>query len=123
MLRNLENSMIITVMRFMDINYFTKCEELEIIPEFLKFKPPKLLVYDNVDRFYRKVLLEQLKIARTQYNIAKNNRNEILKVIRNKTSISQYHLLLSSIKEKSIKEKILDKRQRHKKKLASLWNN
>ena len=107
----------------MDINYLTKCEELGIIPEFLNFKPPKLLVYDNVDRFYRKVLLEQLKIARTLYNIAENNRNEKLKVIRNKTSISQYHLLLSSIKEKSIKEKMLDKKQRHKKKLASLWNN
>ena len=123
MLRNLESSMIRTIMRFMDINYLTKCEELGIIPEFLKFKPPKLQVYDNIDRFYRKVLLEQLKIARIQYNIAKNNRNEILKIIRNKTSISQYHLLLSSIKEKSIKRKILEKKQRHKKKLASLWNN
>ena len=122
MIRNLESSMIRTIMRFMDINYLTKCEELGIIPEFLKFKPPKLQVYDNIDRFYRKVLLEQLKIARIEYNIAKNNRNEILKVIRNKTSISQYHLLLSSIKEKSIKRKILEKKQRHKKKLASLWN-
>ena len=44
-LRNLENSMIRTVMRFMDIKYLTKCEELGIIPEFLKFKPPKLLMF------------------------------------------------------------------------------
>ena len=54
LLRNLENSMIKTVIRFMDINYLPKCEELGIIPEFLKFKPQKLQVYDNVDRFYKK---------------------------------------------------------------------
>ena len=67
-LRNLEKSMIRTIMRFIDINYLTKYEELGKIPVFLKFKPPKLLVYDNNDKFHRKVLLKQSKIARTQYN-------------------------------------------------------
>ena len=123
MLRKLEKSMIRTIMRSMDINYLTKCEELGIIPEFLKFKPPNLVVYDNVEKFYRKVLLEQLKMARVEYNTAKNNNKEMLDIVQKKLSISQYHLLIHSIKDKSIKEKVLDKKLRHKKKLASLWNN
>ena len=61
LLRNLENSMIRTVIRFMDINYLPKCEELGIIPEFLKFKPQKLQVYDNVDRFYKKRSVSVIK--------------------------------------------------------------
>ena len=86
-IRKLEKSMIRTEMRLLDIRYLKRCDELSIIPEFLEFKPPKLEVYHRVDKFYKKVLVEQLQLAREEFCLAKKIKNDNLVAIRSKLSM------------------------------------
>ena len=122
-LRKLEKVMIKTKMRYMDLKYLKKCDNLGLVPEFLKFKPPKLNVYEKVDSFYRKVLLEQIGLANKEFHSIKKEKNDLKNIICNKLSISQYYLVISHIKEKSIKNLVIEKKNTHQKKLFVLWNN
>ena len=41
------------------LRYFDKCIELDLIPDFIKFKPPDLEVYKDPQMYYRQVLFYQ----------------------------------------------------------------
>ena len=46
-----------------DIKYFESCQEMELIPEFLKFKVPNLKIYSDSDSFY----LFVVKVVKTVF--------------------------------------------------------
>ena len=48
----------------LDIKYFETCAELGLCPQFLKFKAPKLKVYENSTELYRIVLNQKPKEVR-----------------------------------------------------------
>ena len=112
-LRMFEKLMIRTILRKMDIIYLKKCEELSVIPDFLKFKPPRLDVYENVQKFYHKVLLEQIRIANREFYSAKKARDDMMQNLRGRLTISQYQLLLQQIRDLSINRIAIEKRKTH----------
>jgi len=46
----------------LDVKYFELCTDLSLCPEFLKFRPPKLKVYEDSNDFHRIVVLRKLTL-------------------------------------------------------------
>ena len=64
----------------LDVKYLKNCADLNICPEFLKFKPPKLNVYKDGRDLYRTIVRKKLKeidkdkrIAQTRFNNQKKH--------------------------------------------------
>ena len=62
----------------LDIQYLYDCQLLGICPEFLKFKAPKLRVYDDKRDLYRHVLQNQINILERELKSI-NRRYDLLK--------------------------------------------
>ena len=52
------------VKRSLDVKYWERCIDLELCPNFLKFKPPRLKQYKNVKQMYQNVVKESLHMAK-----------------------------------------------------------
>ena len=48
----------------LDVKYFETCADLDLCPQFLKFKAPKLKVYKNSSELYQIVVSKKLKEVR-----------------------------------------------------------
>ena len=46
----------------LDKEFFVACQNLQICPEFLKFKPPKLKAYDDKIDLYHQVVTQQIRV-------------------------------------------------------------
>ena len=68
----------------LDIQYFNKCLELNLIPEFLKFKPPKLEVYKNSQIYFQKVLNEQRKAVCQKLTACKYKQQQLCVTLKEK---------------------------------------
>ena len=56
----------------LDIKYFEICSNLNLCPEFLKFRPPKLKVYNDSSDWHRVIVLKKFKeIKRDLYKAEK----------------------------------------------------
>ena len=51
-----------------DIKYFESCQEMELIPEFLKFKVPNLKIYSNSESYYKLALNKFLESIKKEAN-------------------------------------------------------
>ena len=60
-LRAFEKQGHILVKLQLDIKYFETCLDLDLCPEFLKFKPPNLSVYNNAQYLYGPILRKKLR--------------------------------------------------------------
>ena len=69
-LRNLEKVGWKTVKIKLDLKYLQTCLELDLCPEFLKFKPPNLKVYNKPRDIYRLVVKKKLKEIKCEENLA-----------------------------------------------------
>ena len=54
-----------------DANYFETCIDLQIFPQFLKFKPPKVKVYRNTNDLHQINVNKQLKHVKNEQRKAK----------------------------------------------------
>ena len=105
----------------LDLKFFNRCEELEIIPEFLKFKPPRLKAYDNASQYYRQALIEQRNTVTKELRMVKKEHREINSLLKQKLSSSQFGLLNFSI-EQEVKKVVSTKEARLQNKLYKIWN-
>ena len=55
----------------LDLKYFETYLDLNLCPEFLKFKPPKLQVYKNSREFYQVVVPKKLREIERETKTAK----------------------------------------------------
>ena len=99
----------------LDLKYFDKCIELNLIPEFLKFKPPDLKAYQNISVYYNKVVREQKSVVYEELKDCKIKYREMINDLSNKLGFLEFRMLITSIQEKSVKLFKIEKINRHNK--------
>ena len=90
----------------LDLDYFDRCAELNLIPEFLKFKPPNLEVYNNSNAFYQKVLNEQRRLVLGKLTDCKKDHKQQACKLTSSLSIFEFSRLTECIYNRSIKKVI-----------------
>ena len=105
------------------LRYFDRCIEMNLIPEFIKFKPPDLEVYKDPSIFYKKVLHEQRRLVFTTTREIRAKYQVFLEMLRDKLNTFDFRLLLLLLHENVIKRLVLEKNITHNKKLYALWQN
>ena len=53
----------------LDINYFENCQELDLCPEKMKAKLPKLKAYSDKKSFYNKAVQNQINILNGEMKV------------------------------------------------------
>ena len=101
--------------------YFDRCVELNLVPDFLKFKPPNLEVYSNTDTYYQQVLKDQGELVGQDLKRIKDEYNSCVKYLRAHMSTFDFRLLVVLIYERSLRQLISQKKNQHNKKLYALW--
>ena len=68
--RGLEDAGKKMVKRNLDVMFWQRCIDLEICPDFLKFRPPRIRQYKNVQQMYQHVVKESLYIAKSDFDFS-----------------------------------------------------
>ena len=104
----------------LDLIYFQKCLELEICPQFLKFRPPNLSAYKDIKKWYQKAVKNQISVIDRKLKDKKSSYSTLLERITGKVSVLEKAVLINgwSIFFKKETEKVV---QTHDKKLKNLW--
>ena len=105
----------------LDLQYFDKCYELNLIPDYLKFKPPKLEVLKNSDSFYKQALFEQKKDVLKRLRECKSEYQNSVNNLRSSIGLMQFRVLVSVITSRTVKSRVIEKKKRHNVKLYQLW--
>ena len=84
------------------LRYFDRCIELDLIPEFIKFKPPEIEAYKNPKMYYTQVVKEQRRLIATNRRENKAEYITILKHLRQTVSKFDFRLLVVLLKEKRL---------------------
>ena len=105
-----------------DVKYLNRCEELDLIPDYLQFNPPGIEAYQDTKLFYRKALVEQRKVAYDKLKVLRREYTEMYNGIKDRVSVFKLQLLIFAINNHSLNKIKHEKDVRHKKKLYNLWN-
>ena len=105
----------------LDLMYFNKCEELSLIPQFLTCKLSSHEAYRNSKVFFKKALGEQKKLVAGKLKDCKIEYKRQAANLRQKISICQFRLLVSSLRLNATTKIIAEKTKRHNSKLYRLW--
>ena len=62
--RALEHAGKVVIKSKLDVIYWERCQDLGLCPNFLKFRPPKLKQYRNVENIYQQVVVEAWKSSK-----------------------------------------------------------
>jgi len=84
-LRNFEKLYLKVTKLKLDVGYFDKCLEMNLVPNFLKFKPPDLEVYKHQD-YYLRIVSDQRKLIINQLKASKRKLNQQLNLKQMNTS-------------------------------------
>jgi hypothetical protein len=104
----------------LDIQYFEDCQYLKICPEFLKFKAPRLKVYNDSTGIYGQVVREQISVLQRELQ-AIRRRYDLLKTeIVTELSYLEKSVYLTLL-NRSIKQSCERVLTNHEKKLRALW--
>ena len=103
------------------LQYFDKCLELNLIPNFLKFKPPNLEIYQNPNIYYRKALIEQKKNVASKLREVKHEHDNLMCTLASQLSVFQFRLLMYCMKTQVLQKTETKKARTHNAKLYKLW--
>ena len=119
-LRNFEKLYLKVTKLKLDVGYFDKCLEMNLVPNFLKFKPPDLEVYKHQD-YYLRIVSDQRKLIINQLKASKRELKSMYQVFNTKISTIKFIAFINNLLTKPLlnyKKSIL---ARHNKKLYNLW--
>ena len=119
-LRSFEKKAATLTKKELDIRFWERCLDLKLCPEFLKFKPPKLKQYDNVERIYLDIVKKSLTDTRREMDQVKRELDTLKDNIFPKLSSLEKENLEVDIQthcEKYKKEVLAT----HNRKLLNLW--
>ena len=121
--RKLENLGHQLTRRILDVEFWNRCLDLRVCPQFLKFKSPKLNLYDNTEHLYQSNMLmveNSLKVAEKDHHRAKKLFYEKRCIVMSGLSFMEKRVLLHLLNgcfQKTAKEK----RSNHNQKLLRTW--
>ena len=118
--RTLENAGRSVVKCALDTIYWERCLDLNLCPSFLKFRPPKLKQYQNVDTIYKQVVQESYNISKAELEkkeiIFQTLKQELVKKISWLDKTTLMCLLNRSYRRYAEKVKLT-----HNSKLLNMW--
>ena len=88
-LRKLEKAAIKATKKELDVRFWERCVDLQLCPEFLKFKPPKIKQYEKVHRWYHSVVKESLEVAKLELKREKSKLQVLQQNVYTKISSEQ----------------------------------
>ena len=120
-LRRFEKLSLKYALHKLHLRYFDKCLELDVIPDYLKFKPPRLDAYNNSRAYYTKAVNEQRKIVGAKVKELKLQYEEITAKLKSQLSVLDFQLLIYSINTQIVEKAKRGKLMKHNAKLYRLW--
>ena len=121
-LRKLEKHGLRITKLTLDIVYFKNCLELGVCPKFLRFKPPKLRVYQNPKSIYDGVISKQISILERERISQIRRYNSLKNQVCSKINFLE-EMTLMSLLTKCFNKSSVSIQQRHKRKLLALWKD
>ena len=106
----------------MDLKYFTRCNELDLCPKFLRFKAPKLDAYKDVKKVLKQVVLNQISVIKKDIRSEEKKLSSSLTIITNNISFIE-RCILKSLLLKHRRKMMNEVKSRHEKKLFNLWKS
>ena len=103
----------------LDIIFFLICANLDICPQFLKFKAPNLKVYRNTRDLYCVIVLKKLKEIKKEFGRAESSYITKKAILQNLSTIEK--LCLISILIEKFQATAKNILVTHRKKLLRLW--
>ena len=122
-LRKFEKTLCRIATTKLDIRFLDRCEELGVVPKFLKFKAPELEAYGNINQFYRKALSEQKCIEKQKLKTTRREYLVLYDTVERSLSLCELKMLIHLINEQKGKKTTRDKETRHRSKLYNMWIN
>ena len=119
-LRKLEKSVLKTEKRRLDVEFWQRCVELGLCPEFLKFKPPRNKLYDRVEEIYEFVVKKSLMETKKELDELEENHKSIKHDVSVKITDKELEKLEHRIKYE-VEKKMNDAKATHNRKLLRLW--
>ena len=117
--RKLEKNGAKVLKLILDVKFLESCLELKICPEFLKFKRPRLSVYNNSDNLFQSVLNKKLLETKQELRQAERLYSSSKEVFRKLTFLERNCLIsLLSDYYKELAKKVI---KRHHFKLLNIW--
>ena len=104
-----------------DIKYFESCQEMELIPEFLKFKVPNLKIYSDSESYYNLALNKYVEAIKKEKEKTKSMLLIMHNKLRTQISFVKFRLLIEKISKLSLEKEKNEKIISHNKKLFNLW--
>ena len=93
--RKSEKSAVRLAEKLLDEDFFQTCLDLQLCPKFLKFRPPNLRTYEDVNSIYHQVIQHEIKVLRDEKATPNRVYNEYKDSILNVISITQGICLLT----------------------------
>ena len=118
--RKYENLSYKLAKKSLDKEFFATCLELEMCPDFLKCKTPRLRAYDNTKLIYKQVVRQQLEVIQREINITKHKWSESRCVLYEKLSFIEKRCLIKLV-EREVSKKIAIDKDKINKKLERTW--
>ena len=106
--------------RNLDVLYWERCIDLELCPNFLKFRPPRLKQYRNVQQMYKNVVEESLAMAKDDLYYAEQHFHKLKEDIDGHLGCMD-RAVLSSLLNKEYRSVASDLLKIHNDKLIRLW--
>ena len=97
--RQIERYDLKTVKLKLDIKFFETCSNLDICPQFLKFKAPNLKIYRNTKDLYRVIVFKKLKEIKKNLGRAESSCITKKAILQNLSTIEKL-CLISMLTEK-----------------------
>ena len=104
----------------LDVKYFESCLDLNLCPEFLKFKAPNLSVYRDGRYLFQAVVRKKLKEVKKDKRIAESRFKQQKKDILGQLSFLE-KTCLTTLLDKEFKRIAVPHIKIHEKKLFNLW--
>ena len=104
-----------------DIKYFESCQEMELIPEFLKFKVPNLKIYSDSESYYKLALNKFIESVKKEKEKSKSVKLKLYNQLKTEISFIKFKFLIKKISECSLQKEENIKSISHNKKLFNLW--
>ena len=105
----------------LDKQFFATCLDLEMCPEFLKFKSPRLKAYENTKTIYKQVVRQQLEVVQDEINITRHKWSYIRRVLYDKLSFLERRCL-NKLMQRQVQRKIEIDQENINKKLERTWS-
>ena len=121
-LRQLEKLFVKVEKLRLDLKYFTRCNELDLCPKFLRFKAPKLDAYRDVKKILKQVVIKEIISVCKEVRHVEKKRKTAQINITNSISFIERCILMSLFRRNSV-AKMREVQGRHEKKLYNLWSS